>query len=81
MLLSSFVLLEEDFLQVPIEDETLVSHRLSYKGQGLNRKFNHTNLQKEERKRTYMYFYFAVSFLNPFVITFLSKAEPAAKFL
>lgn len=29
MLLSSFVLLEEDFLQVPIEDETLVSHRLS----------------------------------------------------
>lgn len=29
MLLSSFVLLEEDFLQVPIEDETLVAHRLS----------------------------------------------------
>ena len=53
----------------------------TYIGQGLNGKFNHTNLQKKERKRTYMYFYFAVSFLSPFVIIFLSKAEPAAKFL
>lgn len=42
----------------------------TYKGQGLNWKFNPTNKHKEERKRSYMYFYFAMSFEIHFSLFF-----------